>query len=205
MKLLLAILLAFFSVFAKAAPSCVPLVYGNQIGDTFGKRTNEGRFIHHYCKDGDKTVPVGIACVHGTCLPVGNFFENLDTYKQSVDPVAKVKAEWDKAFLSGSCEKAIGTLKTVCDDMFLSMRENWPVAATPAPPPPPPAPQWKVKINGSSLTRPAYTLTNGVRGTKEVARANVGAPCDATKPTLPSGSDLWAEFGTPGVVALCSK
>ena len=199
------LLLALLCGSAHAAPSCVPLVYGNQIGDTFGKRTNEGRFLHWYCKSGDKIIPEGLSCVHGACLPVGNFFENLDAYKQSADPVARVKTEWDKAFLPGSCEKATGTLKTVCDDMFLSMRENWPVAATPAPPPPPPAPAYKVKPNGSSLTRPAYTLINGVRGTKEVARASVGAACDVTKPTLPSGSDLWAEFGTPGVVALCAK
>jgi hypothetical protein len=64
---------------------------------------------------------------------------------------------------------------------------------------------WRVKANGTVATRPAYTLANGVRGTREVARATVGAPCDATKPTLASGKDLWAEFGTPGVVALCAK
>lgn len=65
---------------------------------------------------------------------------------------------------------------------------------------------WKVKPNGTVNTRPAYTLTNGVRGTREVARATVGAPCDATKPTLASGKDMWAPFGSdPGIVALCER
>lgn len=64
---------------------------------------------------------------------------------------------------------------------------------------------WRVKANGLFGTRPAFTLTGSTRGTKEVARATVGTPCDITKPTLASGKDLWAEFGTAGVVALCAK
>lgn len=197
---------------AHAAPPCVPVVYGNQIGDVFGKRTNEGRYLHWYCKASDgKIAPAGLACVHGTCLPVGNFFENLDAYKRDADPAAKVKAEWDKAFPPGSCETATGTLKTVCTAMYTSMLDNHPIKPVIVDmPTAPPAPLWKVKANpacavGVVCTRPAYTLVNGMRGTKEVARAAVGAACDATRPTLASGADLWAEFGTPGVVALCSK
>ncbi|MDP3625006.1 MAG: hypothetical protein Q8S12_00300 [Hydrogenophaga sp.] len=66
-------------------------------------------------------------------------------------------------------------------------------------------PWWRVKANGAFPSRPAYTLAGTVRGTKEVARAEVGTPCDVSKPTLASGSDLWAEFGTAAVVALCQK
>ena len=64
---------------------------------------------------------------------------------------------------------------------------------------------WRVKANGLSSTRPAFTLVGSTRGTKEVARATVGSACDITKPTLASGKELWAEFGTAGVVALCAK
>lgn len=195
---LIGCVLGLLCTLAEAAPACVPLVYGTQVGDAYGKRTNEGRYLHFYCKAGDKITAEGLACVHGTCLPVGSFFERLDGLKQQADPVAAVKDAWDASFPQDSCRTSTGTLKTVCDAMFLSMRENWPVAATPAP-------AYKVKPNGLILTRPAYLLTNGVRGTKEVARAPVGAACDITKPTLPSGADLWAEFGTPGVVALCAK
>lgn len=64
--------------------------------------------------------------------------------------------------------------------------------------------RYTVKPNGKYLTRPAYTLTNGVLAkTKE--RAPVGATCDLTKPTKPSGKDLWASYDSTDKVALCSK
>ena len=65
--------------------------------------------------------------------------------------------------------------------------------------------KWQVKPNGKYLTRPAYTLTNGVLAkTKE--RAPVGATCDTKyKPTKPSGKDLWASYDSTDKVALCSK
>ena len=90
------------------------------------------------------------------------------------------------------------------------MWANKPADDVPPPPPPPPPPVYThaVKPNGLILTRPAYALTNGVRGTREVSRATVGQPCDTTRPTLASGADLWSEFGpafTAGVVALCAK
>lgn len=76
--------------------------------------------------------------------------------------------------------------------------------------PAPPAPTYThfVKTNGLVSTRPAYLLTAGVRGTKEVARAAVAQPCDLTRPLLASGADVWAEFGPafePGKVALCAR
>lgn len=67
---------------------------------------------------------------------------------------------------------------------------------------------YAVKANGTSTTRPVYTLVNGVRGTSSVGRATVGERCNVTRPTLASGADLWAEFGpgfVSGVVALCAK
>jgi len=76
-----------------------------------------------------------------------------------------------------------------------------------------PAPSYVVKPNASSTKalpdRPAYSLANGVRGSKELGRALVGQPCTTALPTLAStGTDLWASFGpapTAGVVALCNK
>lgn len=64
---------------------------------------------------------------------------------------------------------------------------------------------WRVKTSGLFSTRPTYNLVNGVRGLVVVSRVAVGTPCDIGKPTLASRADLWAEFGTPGVVALCAK
>ncbi len=61
-----------------------------------------------------------------------------------------------------------------------------------------------VKPNGKLTTRPAYTLVDGVL-IKSKERAPVGATCDTTKPTKPSGKDLYASYDSTGLVALCSK
>ena len=63
---------------------------------------------------------------------------------------------------------------------------------------------YSVKPNGTSTTRPAYTLTNGVL-IKSKARAPVGATCDISKPTKQRGKDLWASYDSTDKVALCSK
>ncbi len=63
---------------------------------------------------------------------------------------------------------------------------------------------YAVKPNGKQLTRPAYTLTDGVL-VKSKERAPVGATCDLTKPTKPSGKDLYASYDSTDLVALCSK
>ena len=62
---------------------------------------------------------------------------------------------------------------------------------------------YAVKPNGKQLTRPAYTLVDGVL-VKSKERAPVGATCDLTKPTKPSNKDLYASYSTDKV-ALCSK
>ena len=64
--------------------------------------------------------------------------------------------------------------------------------------------EWFVKPNGAALTRPAYTLVDG-KLVKSKERAYVGATCDLTKPTKPSGKDLYASYDSTGTVALCSK
>lgn len=46
---------------------------------------------------------------------------------------------------------------------------------------PPAAYAHRVAANGATLTRPVYALTNGVRGTKELARVAVGTGCDPAK------------------------
>ncbi len=63
---------------------------------------------------------------------------------------------------------------------------------------------YAVKPNGKQLTRPAYTLTDGAL-VKSKERAPVGATCDLTKPTRPSGKDLYASYDSTDKVTLCSK
>ena len=91
------------------------------------------------------------------------------------------------------------------DKMQAALLLTRPVAASA---PTPPAATYTVKTNGAALDRPAYLLTNGVRGTASVGRALVNQPCSTTLPTLASGLDLWASFGpdfVSGKVALCAK
>lgn len=194
----------------KPYPDCVPGVYGTQVGEIFSKRTNEDRFVHWYCRaaDGSITGPF-IACVHGSCMPVGSFFEAFDEKRRASDPIAAVQQAWT-AQMTPVCDSPTGTMAQVCADVMASRTANWPggVSQPPAPPASTPAYTYAVKPNGTSTTRPVYLLTNGVRGTTSVGRADVGQPCDLTKPTLASGSDVWASFGPlfeSGKVALCAN
>lgn len=63
---------------------------------------------------------------------------------------------------------------------------------------------YAVKPNGKLTTRPAYTIVDGAL-VKSKERAPVGATCDTTKPTKPSGKDLYASYDSTDTVALCSK
>lgn len=223
MRILLLLILALLPRVAEPAPlACVPHVFGTTVAGPYFERTDDGRFIHLWCDDNGALQAVYLACTHGTCLPVGTFFETLDGLVRSSDPIAALRSAWEKN--TDVCKAPTGNMAKVCAAMRASQaahRPVWPAPAASAPEPaasapqppasaPPPTPVYthQVKTNGTTATRPAYTLADGVRGTKEVARATVGQPCDTTRPTLASGADLWAEFGpdfVQGRVALCSR
>ena len=70
---------------------------------------------------------------------------------------------------------------------------------------PAPEPLYRVKPNGISTTRPAYTLVNGGL-IKSKERAPVGATCDTRNwPAKPPHKDLYASYDSTSTVALCSK
>jgi hypothetical protein len=148
----------------------------------------------------------GLSCKHGVCN-LGAFGDYIrlsrldpDEYARGVDALEKLKA--------------LGKIDCVAEKPLCDERATWldtkrPMAeamfalkAAPIPPLPPvlPAITYVVRSNGTNLTRPAYPVVNGVRGTVEVGRATVGASC-----TLSLG-----EYGTfgplhaPNIVALCS-
>lgn len=210
MRVLL-ILLALLCVqtSAHAAPPCIPGLYGTQVGNAGYDRTDAGWYAYHYCRKADGSISMHyIACVHGSCLPIGTFADRVTTMKRGANPVETLQAAWDAEF-GNKCSGATGALKTVCDQANAVAVANKPAGdATPPPPPPPPIVYTHaIKPNGTSSTRPVYMLVNGVRSTTSIGRADVGQPCDLTAPTLPSGSDVWAQFGPafePGKVALCA-
>lgn len=144
-------------------------------------------------------------CLHGTCS-----WSTFQTELQALMTAPDKSAKWDEIvakYFSWVCDDAIrkeasqrGALCLEGEAIRLQHPEWLPKVTLP-----PPVITYRVKVNGTSATRPAYALVAGVRGTKVLARAVVGTACDLTKPTLASGADVWAEFGTPGVVALCAK
>ena len=80
------------------------------------------------------------------------------------------------------------------------------IASQPAPAatPPPPA-AWIVARYSTQTSRPAYPVTNGVRGTMSTMRASVGATCDCTSP-LVEGVTTYCPFpSSGGAVAMCTK
>lgn len=72
--------------------------------------------------------------------------------------------------------------------------------------------EWRVKTNGGSPDRPAYSFINGALGIISNYRATVGTSCDLTKATAPApytltSKDIRAQWlgGPDGVVTLCTK
>lgn len=114
------------------------------------------------------------------------------------------------AFLQGQCKMEMiasptNSLQRLCNErytLYQQNRERWlkdlPLRKY----------VWRVKVNGSSETRPAYTLTNGVRSNLSTARATVGVRC---YPEIVmdqfSGADVWAIYnaGALDSVALCAR
>lgn len=142
----------------------------------------------------------GFSCLHAACSPT-TFGMSVITALVSDKPKVELDVQWAK-YIKWTCDAPPdAAAKTLCDERQAWISSNWAawtVNFKPA--------VWRVKVNGTYPTRPAFALTAGVLGTKEVARATVGNLCDVTKPTAPaSNGDIRAEFGVPGVVTLCAK
>ena len=218
MKLLLLLLISTNAL----ALDCLPAGPGSGTERISGK-TDKGEWSNYWC-------PV-IGPIAGKPYWQQQTFAVLTKYKD-VAQVAYATAQAltassplvsiNAAILQGRIEPAVGTqdrfdwetlLYTACNSLVAA--NQVPLDPLPAgyckPPTPvlPPAPTYThaVKANGVSPDRPAFLLTAGVRGTKEVSRATVGQPCDLTKPTLASGTEVWAQFApdfVAGRVALCA-
>lgn len=195
-------LLLFLCGSAWSQPASIPGFYGDFCCTDWARRDN-GWHIWWYTRRADNVViSEGLSCKHGACVTKQAFMDAVDTLHTAADPVVAVKAAWP--VLDCATEPAL------CNER-IAVRQPGYAAADRTLARFAPAPQTythSVKVNGTTTTRPAYLLVDGVRGTKEAARATVGQPCDLTKPKLASGSDWWASYGpefVSGRVALCSK
>lgn len=204
--ILISAILALAQGAAQAAPECQPM--RNAAGYPIAPRWESGTFGKHLvlmCTDANqtKTFPGGLSCLHSDCN-VGAFGAAMLNVLNAEDRKAALDAEWAKG-VKWTCDAPPTVAQAnLCNEraaLIAASWTRWTVGYAAA--------VWKVKANGTATTRPAYALTNGVLGTKEVARAQVGALCNVSRPTAPAtGGDIRAEFGpanAPGVVTICSR
>tara|TARA_R110000868_G_scaffold54575_1_gene170491 strand:+ start:6800 stop:7462 length:663 start_codon:yes stop_codon:yes gene_type:complete len=206
--LMWAALCAMGVVSVKAAPMCIPGLTGTTAN--FSPRAEYGtlgRHIYWWCKDPASgiTYDAGFSCAHGGGCDYTKFGLLLNSF------TGTTRGDKANAAYTGNvgfeCADVM-TEQTARGDLcrerlatYDANRATWLAGLVQ-----PSAPVWKVKANGLLTTRPAYMLTNGVLGTKEAGRAPVGTVCDLTKPTAPAtGGDVRAEFGTAGLVTICTK
>ena len=145
-----------------------------------------GKHLYVPCVGGTH---IGLSCTHAVCDPA-KFGGVIASIYVAADREAAYAAAV-KTYLPWTCDAPPdATAIALCAERAAILKP----------------PVWRVKANGTSTTRPAYSLTNGVLGTVIVARAPVGAVCDLTKPTAPATlGDIRAEFGVARVVTICSK
>jgi hypothetical protein len=208
---------------AGAAPMCFPGVYGDAYPGVYAGRFDRGWYAWGFCKgkDGEPVVLYRL-CAHGECASdiagqAGRTMATLGAQAIGKDPKAVYGAWFDANQPAYHCEKEGGAQvlwpNTARGDACAELNALIAKTAPAWSPPPTPVPAvWKVKKNPQSTaaptTRPVYLLANGVLGKATSKRATEGETCDTTKPTLASGSDLWASYGASpvaGEVALCTK
>lgn len=233
LRLLAVALLLLLPLMAISAPACIPGLYGDTFPGTtaYYGRFDRGWYAWGFCK-GQVTgapVPVYRLCAHGECAndmaaSAGRTMAGLGAQLVGQPPQAVYGTWWDANPPAFHCEADGGAQVTspgsargqACAELLGLIRSTtpaWAAPPTPTPVPTPPPVQWRVKRNPQSTTvpttRPVYPLVGGVLGTKALSkRAIEGEPCDTSRPTLTSGADLWASYGTSpvaGEVALCVK
>lgn len=204
------LLFALLPSLSSAAPSCMPGLYGTQVGNADYARTNDGWHGHFFCRDSlGKVQPYVFACVHGSCLPLGTFAERVTTMKRGANPVQTLQAAWDTEF-GNKCATATGTLKRVCDAGYEAARLNFPTEPAPpvVPPPLPPAEVWEVAPITSG-SRPSRSVVDGALVTMAApVYLPVGTACaPAVAPTFITSAGTWmAVHGQPAALRwLCRK
>ena len=205
-RLTILALMAFCAAAQAAAPTCLPML--NASGYPLAPRWETGTLGKHLvlmCTNATQSqaFPDGLSCLHADCN-VNAFGAALFKVMHADDRQAALDAEWAKG-VKWTCDAPPDAAKAnLCTERAALIKAGWPTWSAGYA-----AAVWRVRANGTATTRPAYSLINGVLGTKEVARAPVGAICNVSRPTAAAtNGDLRAEFGpanVAGVVTICSK
>lgn len=161
-----------------------------------------GRHLVFVCTDkiGARVYPDGLSCAHDVCDP-SKFAASMvriitaPDYKKAIDIELGAHVKWD-------CDAPPNdAARSLCVERKRVIESNWDAWTTEFKPA-----VWRVKRNGTATTRPAYSVENGVVGTREAGRATVGALCITDKPIYAAtGRDIRAEYGYPGLVTICDK
>src|SRR5690606_10838057 len=197
-NLIVATMLLICHAIAMAAPSCLPGMYGPQVGSADYSRTNEGWYGYGFCRNVDGSIStIVFACVHGSCLPIGTFAERVTNMKRGSNPVDTIKSSWDAEF-ANKCKSATGVLKTVCNQGLLAAMENYPWSEVKTVVTAPPE-VWEVSPV-SSGQRPSRKVVNGAVVTMAspiyVPQLSICLPNEA--PTQVTTAGVWmAVVGQP--------
>ena len=200
MRSLLFAVALLLPVAAHAQPACIPGFYGKVLDVNAPRRSDAGWRIVWACEVDGKPVGYTLVCVHGTCSEQ-LFRDSIFNATQSSDPIASIKAAWQKNAGTDPCVGAVAPMKTVCDQATAdaaTMLAKFALPEPPPPPPPPPAATWTVAPTTFG-SRPTYVWDGTTRGSTAPERVNVGEPCD---PAVGSGS-YRGVLGRTDRVAFC--
>tara|TARA_R110000868_G_scaffold215878_1_gene466024 strand:- start:1535 stop:2161 length:627 start_codon:yes stop_codon:yes gene_type:complete len=188
---------------AKASPlsNCKPIIQANgyPIGPWWVDGVH-GQHVFFFCQGPAYEYTTGFSCSYDDCNQK-QLSASIAKVLLATDKTAAIEAEW-AAHIKWTCANPPDEPKR----LLCVERGERAQAALDAALVGYVRPVYRVKTNGLIATRPAFTLMNGVIGQKEAGRATAGTVCDMTKPTAPAtGGDIRAEYGTPGLVTICTK
>ena len=162
-----------------------------------------GRHVFFFCAAPAHEYTVGFSCRYDDCNSA-QLSASILKVARATDKTAAINAEW-AAWVKWDCTTPPDEPKRLLCVERAALEQGVMTKALEGYV----HPVWMVKPNGTSMTRPAFTLVNGVLGTREAARAPVGADCIMNRPTTPviGSSDIRAEGvdGPAGVVTICTK
>lgn len=195
--------LGVLSVKASPLADCQPIIKpsGYPVGPDWTDGP-VGRHVFFFCSAPASEYVVGFSCRYDDCNPTQLSASMLKVLR-APDRTAAMDAEW-AAWVKWDCSNPPDEPKR----LLCVERKTLESAALAKALQGYVRPVWRVKPNSAATTRPAYPLTNGVLSdtADKKVRATVGALCDLSKPTHPATlGDIRAEFGTPGLVTICTK
>lgn len=143
-----------------------------------------GKHLYVPCAGG---AHIGLSCTHAVCDPA-KFGGVIASIYVAADREAAYAAAV-RTYLPWNCDAPPdATAVALCKERADILKP----------------PVWRVKVNGTTTTRPSLVLATGLAG----PRATVGALCLPDAPRgLPSGPDIRAQWtgGPAGVVTICAK